>query len=90
MDHSDLIRELPQIEQMTNQERLKLAQNRRKQQLKQWTQREKAILGKGNRTLLLQQDRKSLNGKSKSARVRFRESTMLLEAAGRNDIDEGK
>lgn len=79
MEHSDLIQEMPHIEQMPTQERLILAKRRRTHQLKIWTQREKEYNKKQTK-----------HGKSNKRNIRFDESVTLLEAAARNDIDEGK
>jgi len=112
MEHSELVKELSHIEKLTNQERLKLAHNRRKLQLKYWNQYEKllnnsSVSGGGNNNKkglggknsqhqkmleqLQQQEqlRKAKSSKNKP-KVRFCNSIMLLEAAGRNDIAEGK
>lgn len=101
MDHEDLIRELPQIEKLSNQERLRLAHKRRMLQLKKFGQYEKDLNSnskkhRGDSDLV----RRNLPGKHHnvphgqirkgSRRIRFRNSIMLLEAAGRNDVEEGK
>lgn len=102
MDHEDLIRELPQIEKLSNQERLRLAHKRRMLQLKKFQQYEKDLNSnskkhRGDSDLV----RRNLPGKHNnnhhggpvrkgSRRIRFRNSIMLLEAAGRNDVEEGK
>lgn len=77
MEHSDLIQEMPHIEQMATQERLILAKRRRTHQLKVWTQREKEY----NKKQIKQP-------KSNKRNIYFDESVVLLEAAARNDIDE--
>lgn len=93
MDHEDLISELPQIEKLSNQERLRLAHKRRMIQLKKFQQYDKEITSRKHK-IAVNESRKSggkglSNGKSGGKRIRFRNSIMLLEAAGRNDVDEG-
>lgn len=86
MEHSDLISEMAHIEHMSTQERLLLARRRRMQQLKVWSQREKEWLRqqKSSRTL------EKMNKRSQKKNITFSDNVMLLEAASRNDIDEGK
>jgi len=76
MEHADLVAEMAHVERLSTQERLHLARRRRLQQLKAWTQREKKWPG--------QKVSKS------NKHIYFSDSVMLLEAAARNDIDEGK
>lgn len=76
MEHADLIQEMPHIEQMPTQERLALAKRRRAHQLKVYTLRDKEF-------------RKARNSKSNKRNIFFEDSVVLLEAAARNDIDEG-
>lgn len=76
MEHADLVAEMAHVEHLSTQERLLLARRRRLQQLKAWTQREKKWSG--------QKVSKS------NKHIYFSDSVMLLEAAARNDIDEGK
>lgn len=79
MEHQQLIEEMPRIEQMPTQERLLLARKRRIQQLKQWTQKEKEYGRKSHK-----------QQKTNKRGIYFNDSVVLLEAAARNDIDEGK
>lgn len=79
MEHSELIQEMPHIEQMPTQERLLLARKRRNHQLKVFNQKDKEY----NRKALKQQ-------KFNKRNIFFEDSVVLLEAAARNDIDEGK
>jgi protein phosphatase 1 regulatory subunit 16A len=86
-DHSELISEMPLLEKMSTQERLKLARKRRTQQMKKWSQREKEYNNKRKKT-------QDIAGKNKANRkndykVHFVSSVMLLEAAARNDVEEG-
>jgi protein phosphatase 1 regulatory subunit 16A len=76
MEHADLVAEMAHVEHLSTQERLHLARRRRLQQLKAWAQREKKWSG--------QKVSKS------NKHIYFSDSVMLLEAAARNDIDEGK
>lgn len=78
MEHADLVSEMVHVERLTTQERLHLARHRRLQQLKVWRQREKEWL------------RHQTKHTSNKRHIYFDDSVMLLEAAARNDIDEGK
>ena len=93
VDHQELVGELGMLEKLSTQDRLKLARKRRLQQLKRWTQYEKQ-LEKDNtkkRKSGVMAAGKPRNNVNKMARnVRFVSSVMLLEAAARNDIDEGE
>ena len=88
MEHSDLIAEMAYIEKLSTQERLKLARQRRLQQLKKFQQRERELSGsKREKTAQNEaQKRRRENGK----KIKFVSNVMLLEAAARNDIEEGK
>lgn len=79
MDHSELVAEMPHVERLSTQERLHLARKRRLQQLKVWTQREKEW----------NKHHKNNKEKTPEKKIYFSNSVMLLEAASRNDIDEG-
>lgn len=85
-EHSELIAEMAQIDKMTTQERLKLARRRRMQQLKKWSHREKEYNSNKRKkeAVIVKKVRK------KDYKVHFVPSVMLLEAAARNDIEEGK
>lgn len=85
-EHSELIAEMAQIDKMTTQERLKLARRRRMQQLKKWSQREKEYNSNKRKkeSVIVKKIRKN------DYKVHFVPSVMLLEAAARNDVDEGK
>ncbi|KAH6944440.1 hypothetical protein HPB50_003112 [Hyalomma asiaticum] len=85
-DHSELVTEMSVVEKMSTQERLKHAKKRRQQQLKKWSQHEREL-------------QKAKKGKASSPaaaplpteyKVHFVPSVMLLEAAARNDVDEGR
>lgn len=79
MEHADLIQEMPHIEQLATQDRLALARRRRNHQLKLWLQKEKEHNRKPTKL-----------HKSHKRSIQFRDSVVLLEAAARNDIDEGR
>ncbi len=82
-EHAELLSEMATIGRLSATERLKHAQKRRAQQLKGWAQMDKdsARSQKGNH---------KGDGVKKSRRVTFNTSVTLLEAAARNDIEEGK
>ncbi|CAG2109437.1 unnamed protein product [Medioppia subpectinata] len=81
-DHSELVSEMPVLEKLSTQERLKLARKRRTQQLKKWSQREKEFNNKRRKS-----DAKT-TGRRQEYKVHFVPSVMLLEAAARNDVEE--
>ena len=92
-DHMELVAEIGVIEKMTTTERLKHAKKRRTMQLKKFAQYEKNLDKENNK-----KSKKSMAGKNKAVkktnnnarRVIFVDNIMLLEAAARNDIEEGK
>ena len=86
MDHSELVLELPRIEKLTAAERLKIARERRSNQLRVYEQHERQFSSKINKSLINQRMK---HMRSKNRNVRFIHSVMLLEAAARNDIEEG-
>ncbi|KAK9402829.1 protein phosphatase 1 regulatory subunit 16A-like [Crotalus adamanteus] len=81
-DHLELLAEMPAVARMGTQERLKHAQKRRAQQLKKWAQFEKD--GQGKKV----KGEKKRRRAAKETRVFFPENVQLLEAAGRNDVEE--
>jgi len=84
-DHSELVSEMPVLEKLSTQERLKLAKKRRSQQLKKWSQREKEFNNKRKKS-----DANLKNNQTNNQyKVHFVPSVMLLEAAARNDVEEG-
>lgn len=85
-DHSELVSEMPLLEKMSTQERLKLARKRRSQQLKKWSQREKEFNTKRKKSDFNTNRNKT---KENHYKVHFVPSVMLLEAAARNDVEEG-
>lgn len=85
-EHLELLAEMPMVGRMSAQERLKHAQKRRAQQVKLWAQAEKeAQTRKGPRD----RSQQEVAGGPKH-RVRFPPSVALLEAAARNDLEEGE
>lgn len=86
MDHSDLVAELPRVEKMTAAERLKIARERRANQLRIYEQHERQFSSKSNKSMINQRTK---HLRTKNRNVRFIHSVMLLEAAARNDIEEG-
>ena len=90
-DHSELVAEMQMLEKLGTQERMKQAKKRRMQQLKRWSQREKEFVN-----IKPDQDGKETNNgtafknKPKYDNVHFIPSVMLLEAASRNDVEEGE
>jgi len=90
MDHEDLVAELSSIEKMSNQERLKLAHKRRMLQLRKWSHYEKECNSKKGKTSGGRMGARKSHHVKSSRGVKFRNSIMLLEAAGRGDVHEGK
>lgn len=90
MEHYELINEMPYIEKLSTQERLKLARRRRLQQLKKYSQREKDSYHSKKEKAVIIENRKNNNCKNtRFSKVSFSNNVMILEAAARNDIDEG-
>lgn len=83
-DHQELLAEMSAVGRMGTQERLKHAQKRRTQQLKKWAQYEKEVQGK---KVKVERKRKR---SSKERHVVFPANIRLLEAACRNDVEEGR
>ena len=84
--HEELVAEMPSLERLSVQDRLKLARKRRAQQLKRWAANEREFTKKS---------RKSAVGKGgpdspRKKRIIFAPNIQLLEAAARGDIDEGE
>ncbi|XP_053201240.1 uncharacterized protein LOC128386259 [Panonychus citri] len=91
-EHSELVAEMPVLEKMSTQERLKLARKRRMQQLKKWNLREKDYnyKKKNNETFGKRSGGNVgvTGGGKRDYKVHFVPSVMLLEAAARNDVEE--
>lgn len=92
MDHADLVAEINLVEKMTPAERLKHAKKRRAYQLKQYNHYEKKIdkesSKKRKNTHLNNMKRPSKRHKKGS--VDFVDNIKILEAAARNDVEEGE
>lgn len=82
-DHNDLVLEIPMVEKMNTQERLKHAKKRRSQQLKKFANYEKQV-DKDN----AKKNKKGNENKKRRPRVKFRGNIMLLESAARGDIED--
>lgn len=86
-EHLELLAEMPMVGRMSTQERLKHAQKRRAQQVKVWAQAEKeAQSRKGHR----ERARTEAAVGRPRKRVLFPPNVTLLEAAARNDLEEGE
>lgn len=81
-DHGELLAEMATVGRLSATERLKHAQKRRAQQLKGWAQMEKDA-ARGSRA-------KADKKKARTSKVTFTNSVTLLDAAARNDLDEGR
>lgn len=92
MEHYELVQEMPSIERMTTQDRLKHARKRRSQQLKKWAQYEKQLEKESTKKKKKepQQDSMKRNKRRKTDRVQFVANIALLESAARNDLEEGR
>lgn len=80
-DHGALLAEMSSIGRLSATERLKHAQKRRAQQLKAWAQAEKDS-ARGAKA--------KAEKKRRSRKVTFPSAITLLDAAARNDLDEGR
>lgn len=81
-EHGELLAEMSTIGRLSATERLKHAQKRRAQQLKSWAQMEKDA-ARGSKA-------KADKKKGRTRRVKFPSTVTLLDAAARNDLDEGR
>ncbi|XP_051562060.1 protein phosphatase 1 regulatory inhibitor subunit 16B-like [Myxocyprinus asiaticus] len=87
-NHLELLTELQQLDKVPSLERLRAAQKRRTQQLKQWAVYEKEMQNKKRKA-----DKRCANGNhgniaANRKRVSFAASVALLEVSARNDPDE--
>ncbi|XP_025114575.1 protein phosphatase 1 regulatory subunit 16A-like isoform X2 [Pomacea canaliculata] len=89
MEHYELVQEMPSVERMSTQDRLKHARKRRSQQLKKWTQYERQ-LEKESTKKKKHQNQQIKQQKKPNRNVRFVGNIALLEATARNDINEVK
>lgn len=86
-EHLELLAEMPMVGRMSTQERLKHAQKRRAQQVKLWAQAEKEAQGK---KVYRERPGKEAADQRPRKKVLFLPSITLLEAAARNDLEEGE
>lgn len=84
-DHDELIAEMLVLDKMSTGERLKHARKKRSQQLKKFAQYEKELTKK-NKT---QSNASKPSDTRHRRRIQFVSNVILLEAAMRNDIEEG-
>lgn len=89
-EHGELLAEMTSVGRLSTTDRLKHAQKRRAQQLKGWAQMEKqnARMGKNN-IAQRKSDGEKKGKKNGEKKVRFPNNITLLEAAARNDLNEG-
>ena len=80
-EHGELLGEMATVGRLGATERLKHAQKRRVQQLKGWAQMEKDST-RGSRA-------KADKKKARTIKVTFPQAITLLDAAARNDVEEG-
>lgn len=85
-EHGELLAEMASVGRLSTTDRLKHAQKRRAQQLKGWAQMEKEQARAGKNSIAR---RKGDGRKGGRKKVRFPSNITLLEAAARNDLDEG-
>jgi len=95
-EHEDLVDELSAADKMSTADRLKAARKKRLLQLKKYQQYERQLEKENNkRTSAAPSGRKKAATSTKpvsaqrTPRVQFVSNVVLLEAAARNDIDEG-
>ncbi|XP_037077990.1 protein phosphatase 1 regulatory subunit 16A-like, partial [Pollicipes pollicipes] len=84
MEHDELVREMTLVEQLTTQERLKLARKRRKEQLRLFLAREKEWTSKRRKS----EENRGQRRRQLDGRIHFVDGVVLLEAAARNDVEE--
>ena len=86
MEHDELVREMALVERLTTQERLKLARRRRKDQLRLCLARERdGATGRRRKS----GENWSQRRRKRDERIHFVDGVVLLEAASRNDVEEG-
>ena len=78
VEHEELIAELPKLEQLSAEERLKAARKRRLSQLNRWK-----VTVENERLF------PPIQKANKGRPIRFEESVTLIEASARNDAEEG-
>ncbi|XP_071958305.1 uncharacterized protein [Antedon mediterranea] len=82
-DHAELLAEMPSLEKMTIQDRIKHAKKRRQQQLKRYHNHEKDQTKKQRKGFHEEELKRKYS-------IYFVENVTLLEAAARGDVDEVK
>ncbi|CAH1779233.1 unnamed protein product [Owenia fusiformis] len=88
-EHTELVAEMPLVEKMTQHERLKHARKRRSQQMRRWANYDKLMDRESKkRKNANNNSTKNSRPKKRTTRLKFVNSIKLLEAAGRNDVDE--
>jgi len=95
-EHEELADELSAAEKMSTAERLKAARKKRLMQLKKYQQYERQLEKENNKRTTVPGGRKKATTSTKPSRparsaprVQFVSNVVLLEAAARNDVDEG-
>jgi hypothetical protein len=88
-EHSELVSEIPVVEKMSTAERLKHAKKRRNVQIKKFSQYDKQYEKENAKRKKVQSGKGKVIKKTKTSRVQFVGSIMLLESAARNDLTEG-
>ena len=84
-EHSELVAEIASVEKMNTPDRLKHAKKRRNQQLKRWANYERQLDKESSK----KRKQSSNQRRTRRQRVKFIHNIMLLEAAARNDVEEG-
>jgi len=92
-DHEELVADIANVEKMSIADRLKLAKKLRDKQLKNYAQYEKQHSKDKDRGK--DKDRKANKSTNRTApqvtaQLRFADSILLLDAAAKNDLVEGK
>jgi len=88
-EHAELVAEMPTVEKMPIADRLKLAKKRRTAQLKSFAQFEKQYAKEKDRKSKKMASEAAVNAKRKNNQLRFSDEILLLDAAAKNDLDEG-
>ena len=95
MEHYELVQEMPSIERMATQDRLKHARKRRSQQLKRYGQYDKQWEKENSKKKKKEAQQQNSNNsqkpnqKKKKDRIQFVANIAVLESAARNDLEEG-
>ena len=93
MEHYELVAEMPSIERMATQDRLKHARKRRSQQLKRYGQYDKQWEKENSKKKKKEaQQQNSIDSRKKNKKgyiIQFVANIAVLESAARNDLEEG-